>query len=225
MIITNKLNKGAGFVPLLSQHFKEELNFKYNKPKLIDYIKYNIGFTYPVNKVCSKKTLHIGLTGFDNYTDEDVLFLYKVSDIFKLKDYNIKKDVLILCNLVTHHEEVKKLGYNCELIAKDNLYRLPILILENNQVLDGSWFRGSDTDKVNLTKSRYIVNPCLNRNTIDELRSAKYFIKNKIDGYNWDNNNYSDEYCEIFHLANIFGAKVRTSITNAELDYWKRNCI
>ncbi len=116
---------------------------------------------------------------------------------------------MILCNLVTHHEEVKKLGYNCELIAKEEDTRLPIL------------------DRIPELEEKYgyIVNPCLDKNTIEELSSAKYFIKNKEDGYNWDNNNYSDEYCEIFHLANIFGAKVRTSITNAELDYWKRYCI
>lgn len=202
IVNNNNSNKGLEFVPLLEFYLLEKLNFTVNpKSEVIDhYRNYNKSFTS--NGIYKDKVISLDI---DNPIDSDYILVTEVKEVIALINSGSNSNSpRILCNLVTHYRELIAAGFECELVNKGNESRLPTL---------------------KSPKHENTMGPCINPDIdtdIKELKGAKYYIKYFPEGYKWDNNNYSNEYCKVNQLANLFGKEVKVAITNSELKFWNK---
>lgn len=201
--------KGAAFVPLLESYFNERIHVDcLAVVDLLDF--YRTKYESP-EKEKSEDTISMGASNWDG---EDYIFMWEVSDLFYMIDKEMidalrKRGTIIICNLATHVQEVQKLGIKSFLINPTGS-RLPELTLR----------KGEEVLSKDKKRKNYIINPHSGYK-LNDLINSKKFIKYYKKSYNWGDKNYANEYCEVYHLANLLGADVLTAITRSELNVLK----
>lgn len=209
------------FVPMLEQYFQMAITVE-PVSELIDFYRNVLGGKdYP--KGSSQESICIGL---ENYSGEDYLLITEVKDVIEFSKIlspfhlgsdhfgylnNVKENnPIILTTLQTHHKELEAIyemavpSVAVHLIKFDSGNCLPTILECSNPLLKY------------IKKTEIVVNPNENTN-LEELIAARILVKYKTRCFEPSDDNYSNEYDEIYHLANIFGIPVVTAISAGEL--------
>lgn len=202
-----KLTEGSedylAFLPLLESYLNQELipdlSIDYNDlPELYSFLR----DVFVTSKdLTDEGTLSIGLGNLTPICTH--LFIHTVADVLDLRVNTNKSDLRVLTNLVTHHEEIRKKGYDTYLINSE-VGQLPDLT--PNHLGTHKWIRPG---------TKVIVNPS-SVTSLEELLSAKALLQYR-DGYVPGEYNYANEYNEIYQLGRIFNVPVYTAVTETEM--------
>lgn len=200
MTLTEGSLKHYAFIPLLESHFRcrlilpEDAIFVQLRSYIEDTFLPTPTSNYPLGGYLT--------IGFANITGKTtILFIHTVADVIALSKSHPRNYIFtVVTNLVTHLHELRKLGYDTELI-KIKVPQLKFSGLANKWQIPGSGI---------------FINPTSTTEVFEMLKS-KAFVQFK-EAYEPGDDNYANEYNEIYQLANIFKVPVYTAITHAELE-------
>lgn len=203
MKLINPCNEA--FVPLLEDYFIESIYVPItSESKILKY--HRLLHEKQKNIISRDKNICIGVDAYDSSVD--YLFVWQVSDVIKLVTNTglISMDrVKIICNLETHFHELIAAGYIVESVYQKLGRNLPIINFK-------------DPDFAMLTKSRssVMINPTSKSN--EDIFNCIAFIKFRENAFEPSDDNYSNEFCEVYQMATIIGVEVYTTTSKEEVN-------
>lgn len=198
MTLINPCNEA--FVPLLENYFAEKIATPGSTSKILKL--HRLLHDQPKSILMTDRKICIGLGAYE--TGVDIVFIWDVADVIYLAENPIPKEVKIVCNLETHFHELVALGYD--------VYSVYSKLNRNVPIIE---FKDEDFKLLLRTRSGVMVNPT--SASEGDILDCRAYIKFNEEAFVPSDDNYANEFCEVYQMAAISGAQVFTATSKAEV--------